>query len=285
MDEAGGRELLDRAHALLRAAGSRSRIDDDRRRQRPRARRRLRARDGLRRAARRVLGLVRPARDQPRDHPGLRRHAAAAAARRPGQGARDEHDRRPDLRRGGVRVRAREPGRGRPRAVRHGARLGAQVRRPGAARARADQARLARRATSTRASRPRRRRSRPSSPPRTRARASARSSASASRSSRARERRPRPPARRADPLGAAGRRAHRGGDLGPVRHPGLPLARHRAVGERRPDGGRPHRRLAARPGALLGVLRPALRAAARQASRTARTARWPSSRRAASSRR
>ena len=42
-------------HALLRAMESLA-DDDDRRRQRPRARRRLRDRDGLRRAARRVLG-------------------------------------------------------------------------------------------------------------------------------------------------------------------------------------------------------------------------------------
>ena len=52
MDEAAGRELLDGAHALLRA-WERSRVDDDRRGQRPRARRRLRARDGLRRPPRR----------------------------------------------------------------------------------------------------------------------------------------------------------------------------------------------------------------------------------------
>ena len=52
---------------------------------------------------------------------------------------------------------------------------------------------------------------------------------------------------------------------------------HRAVGERRPDGGRPHLGLAARPGALLGASTGALRAAARARSRTARTARWPSS--------
>ena len=38
-----------------------------------------------------ALGDLRPAGDQPRDHPGLRRHAAAGAAGRPGQGARDEH--------------------------------------------------------------------------------------------------------------------------------------------------------------------------------------------------
>ena len=89
MDEAGGAELLDQAHALLRAI-ERSRDRDDRRGQRARLRRRLRAGDGLRRAHRRAVGPLRPARDQARDHPGLRRHAAAAAARRDEQGARDE---------------------------------------------------------------------------------------------------------------------------------------------------------------------------------------------------
>ena len=52
---------------------------DDRGGQRPRLRRRLRAGDGLRRAHRRALGAVRPAGDQARDHPRLRRHPAAAA--------------------------------------------------------------------------------------------------------------------------------------------------------------------------------------------------------------
>ena len=67
---------------------------------------------------------------------------------------------------------------------------------------------------------------------------------------------------RADPLGRLGRRADGRRDLRAVRDPGLPHAGHRAVGERRPDGGRPHRRLPARPGALLVLLRPALRDAA-----------------------
>ena len=114
--------------------------DDDRGRQRARVRRRLRAGDGVRRAHRRLLGHVRPAGDQPRDHPGLRRHAAAAAARRAGQGARDEHHGRGDLGRGRLRARAGQPRRAGPRAVRHRGPVGAQVRRPGAARARADQA-------------------------------------------------------------------------------------------------------------------------------------------------
>ena len=108
MDESSGRELLDGAHALLRVLGAVA-DDDDRGRQRPRVRRRLRARDGVRRAHRGLLGLVRPAGDQPRDHPGLRRHAAAAAARRAGQGARDEHHGRGDLGRGRLRARPGQP--------------------------------------------------------------------------------------------------------------------------------------------------------------------------------
>ena len=107
MDEAGGRELLDRAHgaaALVRAV-----LDgDDRRGQRDRLRRRLRAGDGLRRAHRRRLGALRPARDQPRHHPRLRRHPAAAAAGGRGQGAGDEPHRRRDPRRRGLRVRPRQ---------------------------------------------------------------------------------------------------------------------------------------------------------------------------------
>ena len=38
-------------------------------------------------------------------------------------------------------------------------------------------------------------------------------------------------------------RPDRRGRLGPLRHSRLPLARHRHLGERQPDGGRPHRRL------------------------------------------
>ena len=117
------------------------------------------------------------------------------------------------------------------------------------------------------------------SSPRTARRASAPSSASASRSGRAssadglaaRD------AGGADPRGRLGRRAHRRGDLGAVGDPRLPLARHRAVGERQPDGGRAHRRVARRPRALLALLRQPLPDAARTRSPTARTARWSSS--------
>ena len=240
-----------RAAAQLRALAD----DDDRGRQRPRVRRRVRARDGLRRAPRRLLGELRPARDRPRDHARPRRHAAPAAAGRPGQGARDEHDRRGGLGRGRLRARARQPRGGRPRAVRRRAAVGAQVSRGQAPiAARADQARLRTRATSTTASRP-----------------SSRPSATVFATEDAREgigaflgkRRPevprdvtperhrsRPP-RRADPRARLGRRAHGGGDLGAVRDPRLPLAPDRPVAQRRPDGGRPHRRVPARPGALL----------------------------------
>ena len=50
----------------------------------------------------------------------------------------------------------------------------------------------------------------------------------------------------------------------PVGDPRLPLARHGPVGGRRSDGGRPHRRVAPRSGALLALLRRALLDARRQ---------------------
>ena len=71
-----GREHLEQIHALGRE-WERSPVDDDRRGQRHGAGRRLRDRDGLRRPAGGPVGLLRPAGGQPRDHPGLRRHAAA----------------------------------------------------------------------------------------------------------------------------------------------------------------------------------------------------------------
>ena len=78
MDEASGAAAdRRRARAVPRArlGGHRH----DRGGQRPGVRRRLRAGDGLRRAHRGALGDVRPARDQARDHPRLRRHPAPAA--------------------------------------------------------------------------------------------------------------------------------------------------------------------------------------------------------------
>ena len=270
-----GADLLDRgarAAALVRAVAD----DDDRRGQRHGARRRLRAGDGLRRAARRLLRVVRPARDQPRHHPRLRRHPAAPAPRRPGQGAGDEHDGRPDRRRGGVRARAGQPRRGRSRAVRHGDGVGAQA--PQQAPLALEQIKhVSHRASSTRASRPRRRASAASSPPRTRARASAPSSASGRRGSRASER---TPARNGWPGCCARpprRGAHRRRDLRPLGDPGLPVAGDRALGEREPDGGRAHRRLPPRPRAVLELLRHPLRRRSRASGPTARTPRSSSS--------
>ena len=181
MDEGGGRGAdphRPRAAARVRPGAG----GDDRRRQLARLRRRLRAGDGLRRADRRRGGGLRPARDQARDHPRLRRHPAAAAPGRPQQGAGDEPGRRRDPRRRGARVRPRQPRRPRPRAVRDGADVGPQAGRPGAGRASSRSSSSPTRATSTRASRPRSRASPPPSAARTPRRASAPSSASARRS-------------------------------------------------------------------------------------------------------
>ena len=90
----------------------------------------------------------RPARDQPRHHPGLRRLAAAAAAGRPRSRARSDPDRPPRRRRRGAGDRAgharlsgrRAAGRGaglRPRAGRQGADRGPLRARRGARRPRA----------------------------------------------------------------------------------------------------------------------------------------------------
>ena len=83
MDESGGEELIDSGHALLRDLGLQPGLDG-RRGQLARLRRRLRAGDGVRLPDRRRVGRLRPAGDQARDHPRLRRHPAAAApGRRP----------------------------------------------------------------------------------------------------------------------------------------------------------------------------------------------------------
>ena len=168
MDASGGAGLLDSGHAMLREMETLEH-DHDRGRQQHRLRRRLRAVDGVRLPPRGRVGDVRPARDQPRHHPRLRRHAAAAAARGRGQGARDEPDR-------ATRSSAEEAYRlGLAHAVvpdhelfDTALELGAQAGRPGADRDRADQDASRTRATSTRASRPRSRASRRRSAPRTR---------------------------------------------------------------------------------------------------------------------
>ena len=144
--------------------------DHDRGHQRRGLRRRLRAGDGLRRADRGAVGELRAARDQPRDHPRLRWHPAAATPRGDRASARAEPHRRPDLRRRGLRDRARQPRRARPRAARRGSRMGTQARRPGAARGRRDQAHDGRRRRSRRGHRGREGRLRRDLPDRGRAR-------------------------------------------------------------------------------------------------------------------
>ena len=183
--DAEGAGLVESTHRFMR--GMEQFLDGHhRRRELDRVRRRLRAGDGLRLPDRGRVGQLRPAGDQPGDHPGLRRHPTAAPAGGRGQGAGDEPGRRPGRRLRGSPGRAREPGGARPRAVRRRAVLGAQARRPGADRDRGDQARSAG-PTSTRAWPARPRASRGRSAPRTPRRASAPSSASAGRTSRAGE--------------------------------------------------------------------------------------------------
>ena len=130
-DPAAGKELLRRGPRRPAANGAVEQ-GDDRRGQLAGARRRLRAGDGVRLPDRGRVGQLRPARDQPGDHPRLRRHAAAAAPGGRGEGARDEPARRADLGAAGLRAGARQRGRPGSRAVRHRARLGAQAGRPGA---------------------------------------------------------------------------------------------------------------------------------------------------------
>ena len=88
MDESSGRELLDGAHALLRVVGAVA-DDDDRRRQRARVRRRLRAGDGVRRAHR---GASRPRSASRRSTSGSSRASAARSGCR-GSSARPRRSR------------------------------------------------------------------------------------------------------------------------------------------------------------------------------------------------
>ena len=201
MDAAAGKELLDDMHGLLREIETSPRRDD-RRRQRDGARRRLRAGDGVRPPDRRRVGDVRPARDQPRDHP----RASAARSGCRGSSARA---RALELNLTGDPIAAEEAYElglanrvvRRRRAVRHRAGVGAQALRAGAARGRADQARVGRRRHRRGDRRARRRRSSTCSPPRTRARGSRRSCRSASQpgsaASERRTDRPPPPGSRA----------------------------------------------------------------------------------------
>ncbi len=245
------------------ASSARAGIVDDRRGQLARLRRRLRAGDGLRRPDRGRVGDLRPARDQARDHPRLRRHPAAAAAGRREQGARDEPDRRRDHRRRGASSTGSSTGSS-PTTSCSTPRCRGRASSPARRRSRVEQIKQApTRATSTTASRPRRQRLRRRVRDRGRQgghlrlpRQARRRSGRASERDRSRRSTASPSSIREARLG---RRADGRGDLGAVRDPRLPLARDRAVGEGRPDGGRPHRRLPARPRALLALLRRPLR--------------------------
>ena len=224
------------------------------------------------------VGHVRPARDQPRDHPRLRRDAAAAAARGRGQGARDEPHRRPDRR---------------PRRPTSSAwptascpTTSCSTRRWPWARKLAGQAPLAIeqiKQVSASGDLDAGHRGREAGFATVFGSEDAREGigaflgkrdAASSRASERVERRRR--ARRADPRGRLGGGADRRRDLGAVGDPRLPLPGHRAVGERQPDGGRAHRRVPARSRALLALLRRPLPDARRQAP-NGRTRRWPSS--------
>ena len=89
--------------------------------------------------------------------------------------------------------------------------------------------------------------------------------------------------RRGSPRRApGGARARRGpdrrGDLRAVGDPRLPHARHRALGERRPDGGRAHRRLARAIPIASGSSTGSASRRCGQAARTGAHRRWPRSR-------
>ncbi len=113
MPPAEARRFAETAHADPRAAGG-APHRHHRRRERVRARRRLRDRDGLRPRLREREGALRPARGEPRAHPGVRRDAAAHAARRdrpgPGDGPHRRHGTTPRRRRrSGSRSRCSRP--------------------------------------------------------------------------------------------------------------------------------------------------------------------------------
>ncbi len=112
-DRSGGRQGAPGRRPRRAAPNGAVEQGHDRRRQLAGARRRMRAGDGLRLPDRRRVGELRPAGDQPGDHPRLRRHSAAAAPRGRGEGARDEPARRADLGPAGLRGRARQRGRSR----------------------------------------------------------------------------------------------------------------------------------------------------------------------------
>ena len=283
MDEAAGRELLDEMHGLLREM-ERSRGGHDRRGQRARVRRRLRAGDGLRRpdrrASRRASASPRstsgssPASAGPSGCRGWSARASALEMNLIGEPIRPRS--RPTSSGSSTasspttscstprsRGRASSPARRRSRSSRSSACRRPATSTPGIE---AEKKGVRRRCSGQT----------------TRARGSPRSS---------QKRKPTftrhvtpttaastPAARRADRQRRLGRRADRRRDLGPVRDPRLPLARHRAVGERRPDGGRPHRRaFAPRPGRFWQLLRRRASRRSRTSSPTAPTTRSPSS--------
>ena len=195
-----------------------------------------------------------------------------------------------DPRRGGARVRPRQPRRPRPRAARHGADVGA-ASSPRQAPLAVEQ--IKRVSARRRPRRGHRGREAAASPPPSRSE-DAKEGIGAFLGKRTPEverqvattSRDRGRTRLAELIreSRSHRRADRRRDLGAVRDPRLPHAGDRPVGERRPDGGRPHRRLRARPGALLVLLPAALPVARRQAAQRAPTRRWPSSSAAACSR-